>query len=58
MMDCWMHEPDRRPTFDDLVSRLPDIAPQLLVTVEECHNGQLGRLQYDKGQIVILLDKK
>ncbi|KAH7724377.1 Protein ARK-1 a [Aphelenchoides avenae] len=57
MMDCWMHEPDRRPTFDDLVSRLPDIAPQLLVTVEECHNGQLGRLQYDKGQIVILLDK-
>uniref|UniRef100_A0A914DMA1 non-specific protein-tyrosine kinase n=1 Tax=Acrobeloides nanus TaxID=290746 RepID=A0A914DMA1_9BILA len=57
MCQCWSHEPERRPSFDDLVQNLPDVSPQLLVTVSECKNGHRDELQYSKNEVIILLDR-
>lgn len=57
MRRCWAHRPEDRPSFDALVLELPQLAPQLLVTVAECHNQEPAQLQFDKGDIIVLLDK-
>ncbi|CAD5208325.1 unnamed protein product [Bursaphelenchus xylophilus] len=57
MKRCWSHDPTSRPTFEQIVSEIPDLMPQLLVSVTECHNDEPTQLQFDKGEIIILLDK-
>ncbi|CAD5205540.1 unnamed protein product [Bursaphelenchus okinawaensis] len=57
MQKCWSHEPADRPTFEDIINQIPDLMPQLLVSVTECHNQEPMQLQFDKGDIIILLDK-
>ncbi|TMS39919.1 hypothetical protein L596_006372 [Steinernema carpocapsae] len=57
MCQCWTHDPDRRPTFMDLVQTLPDIMPQVLKAVTDCHDGVLDHLQFSKNDRIILLDR-
>ncbi|KAI6242395.1 hypothetical protein M3Y99_00224900 [Aphelenchoides fujianensis] len=57
MQRCWRHEADQRPKFEEISQLIPEIMPQLLVTVSECHNDEPDQLQFDRGEIIILLDK-
>ncbi|KAI6180379.1 Tyrosine-protein kinase PR2 [Aphelenchoides besseyi] len=55
MQNCWHHNPDQRLKFDEIVQLIPELMPQLLVTVVE--NRQVDKLQFSKGEIIILLKK-
>ncbi|KAK0399030.1 hypothetical protein QR680_002875 [Steinernema hermaphroditum] len=57
MCQCWTHDPDRRPTFADLVQTLPDIMPQILKAVCDCRDGIPDHLQFSKNEKIILLDR-
>lgn len=57
MKRCWVHDADQRPKFDEIFDMIPELMPQLLVAAVECQNIQTGRLQFIKGDTIILLDK-
>uniref|UniRef100_A0A1I8A4B2 non-specific protein-tyrosine kinase n=1 Tax=Steinernema glaseri TaxID=37863 RepID=A0A1I8A4B2_9BILA len=57
MCQCWAHDPDRRPSFTDLVKTLPEIMPQILKAVCDCHDGVLDHLQFAKHEKIILVDR-
>uniref|UniRef100_A0A0N4Z3A7 non-specific protein-tyrosine kinase n=1 Tax=Parastrongyloides trichosuri TaxID=131310 RepID=A0A0N4Z3A7_PARTI len=57
LLRCWNHEPQKRPTFGDLVQRLPDVMPQQLLTIAECRDGQPDHLQYGKEEIITLIER-
>ena len=57
MQKCWAHNPEDRPAFDQLVSCLPDLMPQLLITVSENHNNEKSLLNFNRNDVIILLNR-
>ncbi|KAI1713516.1 protein tyrosine kinase domain-containing protein [Ditylenchus destructor] len=57
MCECWSHHVEARPTFEDICQRLPEIMPQKLITITECHNNQWRELHFNKGELIVLLNK-
>ncbi|CEF59677.1 Activated CDC42 kinase 1 [Strongyloides ratti] len=57
LLRCWNHDPHKRPTFGDLVERLPDVMPQQLLTISECRDGQPDHLQYSKEEIITVIER-
>jgi serine/threonine protein kinase len=57
MQKCWLTIPDDRPTFDQLVSCLPDLMPQLLITVSEQHYQEKSLLSFNRNEVIILLNR-
>lgn len=60
MCDCWAHDVEQRPTFNEICRKLPDIMPQILITITDCRindNSKISRLQFDKGDLIVLLNR-
>uniref|UniRef100_A0A914PIZ4 CRIB domain-containing protein n=1 Tax=Panagrolaimus davidi TaxID=227884 RepID=A0A914PIZ4_9BILA len=57
MQKCWAHNPEDRPNFDQLVSCLPDLMPQLLITVSEHHSQDKSLLNFNRNEVIILLNR-
>uniref|UniRef100_A0AC34QCH1 Non-specific protein-tyrosine kinase n=1 Tax=Panagrolaimus sp. JU765 TaxID=591449 RepID=A0AC34QCH1_9BILA len=57
MQKCWAHLPDDRPTFDQLVSCLPSMMPQLLITVTELPKTDRTLLGFKRNEIIILINR-
>uniref|UniRef100_A0A0K0FWS7 non-specific protein-tyrosine kinase n=1 Tax=Strongyloides venezuelensis TaxID=75913 RepID=A0A0K0FWS7_STRVS len=57
LLRCWNHEQHKRPTFSDLVERLPDVMPQQLLTIAECRDGQPDHLQYGKEELITVIER-
>uniref|UniRef100_A0A914Y4U9 CRIB domain-containing protein n=1 Tax=Panagrolaimus superbus TaxID=310955 RepID=A0A914Y4U9_9BILA len=57
MQKCWAHNPEDRPNFDQLVSCLPDLMPQLLITVSEHHSQDKTLLNFNRNEVIILLNR-
>lgn len=67
MCNCWTHDAEQRPTFDELCHRLPSLMPQILISITDSlktnnskiyfNNYELEHLQYAKGDLIVLLDK-
>ncbi|KAJ8669292.1 hypothetical protein QAD02_000551 [Eretmocerus hayati] len=55
MLQCWQHEPTKRPKFSELISVLPDLKPEQVQAVQE--NSEIGQLAYRQGDVITVLDK-
>ncbi|KAE9555246.1 hypothetical protein FO519_001497 [Halicephalobus sp. NKZ332] len=57
MQKCWAHNPDDRPTFDELVGCLPSMMPQLLVTIADSSEQGRSLLRFKQDDIIILVNR-
>ncbi|XP_063989321.1 uncharacterized protein Ack-like isoform X2 [Diachasmimorpha longicaudata] len=55
MLQCWQHEPAKRPKFSELINLLPDLKPEQVQAVQD--SGEIGQLCYRQGDIITVLDK-
>ncbi|XP_015114732.1 activated Cdc42 kinase-like isoform X2 [Diachasma alloeum] len=55
MLQCWQHEPAKRPKFSELINLLPDLKPEQVQAVQD--SGEIGQLSYRQGDIITVLDK-
>jgi hypothetical protein len=58
MIRCWAHDPDQRPQFEEIEREIPELMPQLLCAATDSRSGRAGELQFNKGETIILLDRK
>lgn len=59
MCDCWQHDAEQRPTFNEICRKLPDLMPQILITITDCqiNTSKDQYLQFNKGDLIVLLNK-
>ncbi|XP_033223847.1 activated Cdc42 kinase-like isoform X3 [Belonocnema kinseyi] len=55
MLQCWQHEPSKRPKFTELINLLPDLKPEQVQAVQD--NSENGQLTYRQGDVITVLDK-
>ncbi|XP_058798592.1 activated Cdc42 kinase-like isoform X2 [Phymastichus coffea] len=55
MIQCWQHEPTKRPKFSELICLLPDLKPEQVQAVQD--NSEIGQLVYRQGDVITVLDK-
>ncbi|XP_068620788.1 activated Cdc42 kinase-like isoform X2 [Battus philenor] len=62
MLECWSHDPNDRPKFQDLGPRLQDIQPKQVQAIANFKKSDDGRrsnfLEYKVGQIITVLGKE
>uniref|UniRef100_A0A915EG44 CRIB domain-containing protein n=1 Tax=Ditylenchus dipsaci TaxID=166011 RepID=A0A915EG44_9BILA len=57
MCECWSHQPEARPTFEDLIQKLAQIMPQQLITITSSTSDHPQLLQFTKGDVIVLINK-
>ena len=57
MQKCWAHNPEERPTFDELVGCLPSMMPQLLVAITDATEQSKNLLRFKQDDIIILVNR-
>lgn len=55
MLQCWQHEPAKRPKFTELINLLPDLKPEQVQAVQD--GSEIGQLVYRQGDVITVLDK-
>ncbi|CAJ0567176.1 unnamed protein product, partial [Mesorhabditis spiculigera] len=55
LKDCWQHNPDKRPTFKDIVDNFHDRVPQTVRTVEEAARKPEPFLQFKRDELITVL---
>ncbi|KRZ14986.1 Tyrosine-protein kinase PR2 [Trichinella zimbabwensis] len=58
MLQCWEHEPSKRPKFAELIQLLPEIEPDRLCTITEVDDGEPDHLQYKVDTVITVLNKR
>ena len=59
MLQCWKHEPSKRPTFDQLQSILEEAKPEQVQGVTSTVGcGRQGVLEFEVGDVITVLDKQ
>ncbi|KRZ91416.1 Tyrosine-protein kinase PR2 [Trichinella sp. T8] len=58
MLQCWEHEPSKRPKFAELIQLLPEIEPDRLRAITEVDDGEPDHLQYKVDTVITVLNKR
>ncbi|KRY85101.1 Tyrosine-protein kinase PR2 [Trichinella pseudospiralis] len=58
MLQCWEHEPSKRPKFAELLQLLPEIEPDRLCAITEVDDGEPDHLQYKVDTVITVLNKR
>lgn len=55
MLDCWKHDPAKRPRFTEIATRLADVRPEQVQA--KCNTDSPQLLPYRVGDIISVLDR-
>lgn len=56
MLDCWKHDPAKRPHFSEIATKLADVRPEQ-VQAKQTNTDSPHLLPYRVGDIITVLDK-
>ena len=58
MLQTWRHDPQKRPTFEQLTAMLEDAKPEQVQAVNSfCNNVSREMLEFEVGDVITVLDK-
>ncbi|CAG0923903.1 unnamed protein product [Notodromas monacha] len=59
MMKCWQHDANKRPSFENLLTLLPECKPEQVEAIQDCPDMAMrDALPYRARDVITVLDKK